>query len=1292
MDPKEIAASLASEMKQAPTAPIVPEQTLAQALQARNKEMADPANARKLREFVGGAIQDTFRGLQALGNTLLGREAKPLAENASPLERRVYQTVFGHQDNPDLKQYGSEFLKNFGVSTETADKYGTAVGLPLSVLSVLPIGGRTKTALERITPIIAKETNPNIILRALDNATQRIAPEALRSAADDLAKLMKPAEVDSYIKEFLKKTGGTAYSHTGEAALKGLKAADQAAIKLADNTADPALARQLQTQINGLRTFAENTPELGAASLNKILADAEDTLVRLKSISTETGDIVKRSIQAADEAAQMPGKVLGESLGFKADTVAGRSTFDPTAARVALARSGSKSMTEIQSLEKMAAEASAFEKGGIDQSTLAAFGGDKNLATIADKMEQARSYRAMLEDTIANHPASGLSKYARAQGGDAIPQISEMKKAPGIGAKGQQLKDTRSLFGVRGDTMIPEISGGVYKTLDEANAGLKELYNLKKEAELVRTQHIALTKELANESRITKAVSGAPVQAESIAKEMPLTGQTERGFTKTVRTSGGTSPEVAAKVASYYDPITNRDTLAQATAIIAKGEDAAAAFVQGMKEPTALSNATAQLLIEKYQSSGRIDAAISLVRSIAEKATSQGQANQILSLWNRLTPGGILRYAEKELEHAGKTLNPKLAKKLFDASVKVREMDPSWEKSFETAKMLKLISDELPTTLGKKISLSQSMLLLLNPKTWVRNLIGNSGFVALENVADLPAAMLDSAMSIITGQRTKVTPSILAQSKGFLRGGLQAWEEAFAGVNTLGARGQFDIPQAPVFKGKVGRAAEKLLNIALRVPDRAFYQAAYDGSIYQQMKAANIGSKIPIVEPTPAMMEIAHHDGLYRTFQDDSTIAKALSGVKKALNAGKDFGMGDILLKFPKTPGALLSRGIDYSPVGFVKMVYEASRPLMGQKFNQKLFVEHFGRALTGSVGLVGTGALLNRLGILTGKADDNTDVRESKRAVGLGDYQINASALKRFALSGMNAEAAKPQKGDTMITYDFFQPAAMPIAIGANISANKGVDTQSFLGQIFDAVLHGADTVTQQPVLQNLQKFANDAGYYGIVGALGKQAQGLPASFVPTLLNQVRTLIDNDQRNTYSNDAIQYAFNLVKNKIPLASETLPQTVSPYGDIKEKYQEGTNSPFNVLFNPLFITKYKDDPAVNMVLDIFKQTGDASAVPDLKRQKQKINGKDVQLGPNQYFQLSKFVGERTRFYLESFAADPNFQALGDQEKADYIANVLKDIGIYGKIIILGDRPDKMSARVRQMMAQDYGAGQ
>lgn len=794
---------------------------------------------------------------------------------------------------------------------------------------------------------------------------------------------------------------------------------------------------------------------------------------------------------------------------------------------------------------------------------------------------------------------------------------------------------------------------------------------------------------LGNYDNLVAAIKGGNTKVD-VMKGVP---RTERGFSETVRTSARTSPELAKRTSSMYDPITNTQTVDKAVDILAQGDDVAMAFIHE-KEMTAETAVVGQLLIEKFQRAGKIDSAVKVVETIAERATSQGQAIQALSLWNRLSPAGILKYASKELGKAGKALKPELARELIDDAARIKDMPVGWEKSFETTKMMKKVSDEIPVSAMKKVALTHTMMMLLNPKTFLRNIIGNLGFNALENVSDVAAAGLDSAVSLVTGVRTKVPPSILEQSRGAVRGGIEGWKEAMAGVNTMAMKTQFDIPKTQVFEGPVGKAFEKLLAVELRVPDRIFYQAAYDGSLYNQLKAANLtakrAGKQPIMEATEQMREVAAHDALYRTFQDDTAISAALSGLKRGLNkltGSEDFGLGDVVIKFPKTPGAILTRGIEYSPVGFVKTIYEASKPLMGKPFDQKKFVESFARATVGGTALYGTGALLGKLGIISGKSDDEADVAAAKRSLGFGNYKINVDALKRFAMSGMDAAAAKPKTGDTMVTYDWFQPAAIPLVMGANIGSSGGLNGNSPLGELFQAVINGADTLVDQPVLQGIGRYTENIGYYGFSEATGKLLASVPASFVPTMLNQIRQLTDNQSRNTYSKDVFEYATNLAKDRIPVLSQTNPGRVDPYGINQERYQDSSNNYFNVLFNPAFKTTYKDDPAVQMVLDIYNQTGDAATLPDVKRTKQKVNGKDVELGPKTYARFQKFVGSQSRFYLQSLADDPNFNKQSAQDKADYIAKTLRDIHQYGKIYILGDRPENISKRVRKLMQRD-----
>jgi len=776
------------------------------------------------------------------------------------------------------------------------------------------------------------------------------------------------------------------------------------------------------------------------------------------------------------------------------------------------------------------------------------------------------------------------------------------------------------------------------------------------------------------------------------------TGTRERGFVTTVKEADITHPEVAKKIESNYNPINNKDTFEKARKLVEENLNEADRIAASDRFD-ADSNAVRQLLIVKAQNEGRINDAVRMVEELAVKATEKGQAIQSLAAFNRLTPEGILSYTQKQIDAANKNLPPKkqvkltdeLANDLVKTSQKIQKMPDGELKAVETARMLKKITDIFPVDILKKVSTFQTLVQLLNPKTMIRNVGGNAGFSALENVADFVGAGLDSALSNITGVRSKTIPDIMQQLSSGKKGFQEGIRDALFGIDMLGVPTQFDLPKTAVFKGPVGKAAQKTLDLMLKAPDRAFYKAAYDGSLYNQMKAAKVK------EPTEAMKEIAHLDGLYRTFQDDSALSKMFTGFKKALNLGKDFGLGDIVLKYPKTPANILSRGIAYSPAGFLKTVYEAARPLVGQgRFNQKAFVESFSRALVGTTGLVGTGALMHRLGLITGQRESDKDIATLQQETGLGQYKINVSGLKRFALSGGDPEAAKLQSGDKLVSYDWLQPSAIGISIGANIDEGLGTSGTSLATTIIDSMANGVDTLAEQPLVQGLTRILKFGDASDAIIAAGEQ---IPSSFVPTLLNQIRQLVDNTKRNVYDPDRVQYAFNLAKNRIPFVAEhgipglgvhPLPPKVGVFGEDQEVYQNASNNLFNVFFNPAFVTTYKPTPEAKLVLDLFEQ-GYTNQAPRVVNTTQTVNGEKIKLGETKVMELQRFVGTVTKELFHSFATNPGFQAQSDEDKVKYMQSVLTSIGSAAKIWVLGEREFKRApSQMTQELLQWYGS--
>ena len=735
---------------------------------------------------------------------------------------------------------------------------------------------------------------------------------------------------------------------------------------------------------------------------------------------------------------------------------------------------------------------------------------------------------------------------------------------------------------------------------------------------------------------------------------LPDTRLKERKFAENVRSSQIATPEIKANLDEnklMYTPISNKETFGKATDIVENDiKSAREMFDSPSKGVSADDVALGEALISKHIREGNNEEANKLIADLAEKLTAAGQAVQAASIFKRLSPEGMLMHARKAINGINKDavtkqgskaskveLTPADTKLITDKMKAAQQLPDGREKDVLIGEATQVIANKHPVTLGQKISTIQTMAQLLNPKTAIRNIGGNAGFgLGSENLSQIVGTGVDKVVGSFTGKRTVTLPSLKTQLKSGKAGFKLGVEDALKGINTSGLNTQMDLASSRTFKTGVLSKLETALNLELRAPDRAFYTAAYDDSLRSQLKAYNIKAVKKITEPTDEMKTIADTDGLYKTFQDKNALSDLFSTFKRKLNADKDFGVGDFIIKYAKTPATIIMRGIDYSPAGFIKAAYEASRPLMKQEFNQRAFVQAFSRATVGAGGLVGMGALLHKSGIITGARNADSDVAALQDSQGIGQFKINASALKRFVLAGFNPNASKLQEGDTLVSYDWFAPQAIPIAMGADINANGGKAT-GLVGTILSGLASGMNTLAEQPLTQGLQTLF---GSGGASAAAVKMLEGVPASFVPTLLNQIKQLTDNQKRDTYSPNFIEKTTNLAKSKIPFLEKSLQPKYDVLGKPLETYKDKGNNAFNVFLNPAFVTKYTPSEQAKLAVDSYNETGETKQIPTVVPKYFTLSGTKFVLTSKEYSDIQKTVGEETNKAFGSISSTSN----------------------------------------------------
>lgn len=523
------------------------------------------------------------------------------------------------------------------------------------------------------------------------------------------------------------------------------------------------------------------------------------------------------------------------------------------------------------------------------------------------------------------------------------------------------------------------------------------------------------------------------------------------------------------------------------------------------------------------------------------------------------------------------------------------------------AQMLKILAEQKPVSFTRKFDALRRIAMLLNPKTLLaRNIGGNAILGTFENIKDIPGSIADRATTAylkkkgIDAKRTTLAPSvegIATQAKGIVKGAKLVTEDIKLGVDTSPTRGQYEIPVGRTFDNKVLNFLDNATTRGLQYGDRTFFQGAYDDALRQQMKINKTD------KPTPEMEDFALEVAKDRTFQNDSEVSNAIIYLRQGLNklgakagiGNKEWGLGNIAIPFAKTPGNIMDKAIDYSPLGFISAAKEAYRGSKGE-FNQKKFVDAIGRAVTGT-GLILLGYDLARSNVITGQQDKNSNVASFKKNLGMSPYSYNMSAAIRL-LSG---EDPKPKKGDVIRTYDFAQPISVALAVGADIySGIKNRKRASNL--VAESIKSGGNALLKQSVLQGLTRMVG--GYDTMQGVLDTIFQA-PLQFIPTVSGQIAKITDKNARETRSQSMYEEVINKGKAKIPGLSSSLPKKVDTLGRDIESISGG-NTFFNSFINPGLTKKFNPSEVEQRVLDVYEKTGDASILPRVADSSFKVN--------------------------------------------------------------------------------------
>ena len=518
-------------------------------------------------------------------------------------------------------------------------------------------------------------------------------------------------------------------------------------------------------------------------------------------------------------------------------------------------------------------------------------------------------------------------------------------------------------------------------------------------------------------------------------------------------------------------------------------------------------------------------------------------------------------------------------------------------KQFAYASTSAMSTDATSANLGRKIKTIQILNMLSNPKTASKNVTGNTSFYALDALSMKGGALLDRAVSKLTGTRSMAADSVF--SKGTREAAVKAMRMSIAeitmdvdmgGTNTrYGTVSQRTFKANGNFAERVISALERNQAYLLNATDE-FYKGAARASEANTQRLIDEG-KIKTADKDYAKTQ-AEQLAKYRTFQDDSKMSVIIQEIHDLFNmvgigdSGKtikgktvhSFGAGDIVAPFTRVAGNLVSRGIEYSPINAMKGTVEIAEAVAKAANNGSADVELQAKGVSNAArGLTGTAIAfgfmnLVKMGLMR-KADDEDDekVAALNRAEGMTGTQLNLSAAKRW-LSGGGTEW---QYGDTLIDLSSVEPLNLLMDLGAEMAKSEGnpvVSTFKATGKSFMSA--SADL----PVAQFIGNVGTDVLKYNndpMESIIKEGASTVASSLTPNVLRAVAQGLDDRPRATgYADTFTERLAMEAKSRIPGLRETLPGSVDTLGN--ERMYQGTTPErlFNSMLNPVGVNHYQ----------------------------------------------------------------------------------------------------------------------
>ena len=677
-----------------------------------------------------------------------------------------------------------------------------------------------------------------------------------------------------------------------------------------------------------------------------------------------------------------------------------------------------------------------------------------------------------------------------------------------------------------------------------------------------------------------------------------------------------------------------------------------------------------QQLLVNAANAGDGKATAELLSLYAQMETTAGQAVQAASILRKLAPSDQLYAAQRvviELEKAIQknykdleiTIDPALIEK-FNQQTDQTGRDAVLDKIKDN------VAAQVPATWQDKWNAWRYMAMLFNPRTHIRNVVGNVGFQPLRWTKDRVAAAIEAGVSKASGGKLERTKSFAANPALYKA----AWADWTNVQDVLSGNKYDDIrsdinSRRRIFKTLPLEAARKGNSWALEAEDAIFKRITYADALAGYLQANGVTAEQMRNNTVDAQLlsrarDYAGQEALKATYQDRNAVSDFVSTRYQGKGRKVVNSAIDAVLPFRRTPANILVRGLEYSPAGLAKALsYDLVKAKKGEMTGAEA-IDHIAAGLTGS-GLMALGAYLFAQGIVTSGGGDDEGQDTINDLTGVQNYALNLP-------------------GGGNVTLDWLAPEALPFFMGVELMDSAG-QVGSTAESISTALKSISDPMLELSMLQSLNDVIDSVSFSeNKLGALASSA--LVSYFtqaIPTLGGQIERTAEDRRMTTYTDKNlrlptdIQYAIGRASARIPGWDY---QQV-PYIDAWGREEKSGTLPMRAMdnfLNPAYTSSMQVTDVDKEIQRLYNQTGDGGVVPDRPQKYITVDGERVDLTGEQYVEYATKRGQTQFKLLEELLDSSLYRSLSDEEKSQAVSSVYNYADMLGKAAVSDYQPE------------------